>query len=65
MATPKPCTACTHSYMEPDSDLICGLPELGLFGLTIRKNGEHCEGGKKFDQHPLRTPEGHLKRGTK
>lgn len=55
----KNCEACKHSYMEPDSDLICGVA--GGFGRTIRTFGEHCEGGKKFEQHPLRNPDGTLK----
>lgn len=53
------CQACKHSYMEPDSDLICGLK--GGFGKKIRKDGEHCDGGKEFEQHPLRNKDGTLK----
>lgn len=62
MAAKKPeknCMACKHSYMEPDSDLICGVS--GGFGRTIRKELEHCDGGKKFEQHPLRKADGTLK----
>ena len=57
---PKNCRACAHSYMEPDSDLICGAVN-PPFGRTIRTELEHCNGGKKFEQHPHRTPEGLLK----
>lgn len=58
----KTCFACTHSYMEPDSPLICGHPDAGTFGLAIRKHPlDHC-GWKKFQQHPLRNADGSLKR---
>lgn len=58
--TPPNCRACAYSYMEPDSDLICGAVNQP-FGLTIRKDLEHCDGGKKFEQHPLRNPDGSLR----
>jgi hypothetical protein len=62
MSEPKKnCRACRFSYMEPDSGLICGLPELGTFGRTIRKDGEHCAGFSKFEQHRLRNRDGSLK----
>ena len=37
-AYPKNCHACTHSYMEPSgpADLICGHPDSGMFGLTLK-----------------------------
>lgn len=59
-AAAKNCSACKHSYMEPDSDLICGAVN-SPFGRTIRKELEHCDGGKKFEQHPLRNADGSLK----
>lgn len=58
----KNCHACAHSYMEPDSDLICGHPDLGVFGLTIKKEPmDHCPAFVKFKQHPMRNPDGTLK----
>ncbi len=64
MAQPKKCEkncrACAHSYMEPDSDLICGAVN-PPFGRTIRTDGEPCGGFKLFEQHPLRNPDGSLK----
>ncbi len=56
----KSCRACAHSYMEPDSDLICGAVNLP-WGRITRKDGEHCNGGELFEQHPRRTEEGLLK----
>ena len=54
------CHACAHSYMEPDSGLICGHPDAGTFGKTIYKEPlDHC-GWKKFEQHPGRNPDGSL-----
>lgn len=53
----KNCRACSHSYMEPDSDLICGAVN-PPFGKVTRKDGEHCNGGEKFEQHPLRNSDG-------
>ena len=60
----KTCYACTHSYMEPDSPLICGAPSAGAFGKSIydHKTQEHCDGGKEFKQHPYRNEDGSLKR---
>ena len=61
MAEPKKnCHACGYSYMEPDSDLICGAVN-PPFGKTIHKDLEHCNGGEKFKQHELRNPNGDLK----
>lgn len=61
------CLACRFSYMEPDSPLICGHPESGMFGLSLagpaspRLKDGHCgEDGSKFEQHPLRGPNGEL-----
>lgn len=58
----KNCRACAHSYMEPDSGLICGHPSMGQFGLTIRS--EHpplCgDGHPRFVQHSLRNADGTL-----
>lgn len=60
---PPNCRACSRSYMDPDSGLICGHPDAGLFGLTIyREPLSHC-GWKKFEQHPGRNPDGTLKEG--
>lgn len=56
------CHACKHSYMEPDSDLICAAVS-PPFGRTIRKELEHCNGGKLFAQHPRRNSDGSLKKG--
>lgn len=61
--TTKPgpnCRACKQSYMEPDSGLICGAVN-EPFGYTIHKEGEHCDGFKKFEQHPGRNADGTLK----
>lgn len=56
------CYACTHSYMEPDSGLICGHKDAGWFGLTIYKEPlDHCPNFCKFEQHPLRNSDGSLK----
>lgn len=58
----KNCRACKWSYMEPDSGLICGHNDAGVFGTTIyREPLDHCPEFKKFDQHPLRNPNGSLK----
>lgn len=57
------CQACRYSYMEPDSDLICGHPDAGLFGKTLlREPAEHCTDFSKFEQHPLRNEDGTLKK---
>lgn len=58
------CRACAHSYMEPDSDLICGHKEAGFFGLTIHMKPPqlaHCKNYEKFEQHLRRNPDGSLK----
>ena len=62
------CYACTHSYAEPDSDLICGHEDSGQFGLSLagrsapNKIGGHCGPDlRHFRQHPLRNPNGTLK----
>lgn len=50
-----------------ESPLICGHPESGMFGLSLagpaspRLKDGHCgEGGSKFEQYPLRGPNGEL-----
>lgn len=39
---PKNCHACANSYMEPSGtpDLICGHPDAGAFGITLRSKSE-------------------------
>ena len=60
--TKKNCRACAYSYMEPDSGLICGHPDAGTFGLTIRAEPlPHCPSFAKFEQHPGRNADGTLK----
>jgi len=55
------CHACRHSFMEPDDmNLTCGAVS-PPFGLYIRRELEHCDGGKKFEQHPNRNPDGTLR----
>ncbi len=62
----KNCFACRYSYMEPDSDLICGHPDSGVFGkLVLSGPVEHCGPEyMKFEQHPLRNADGSLKNYT-
>ena len=57
------CFACAYSYMEPDSDLVCGHPDSGTFGKFVHRGPvEHCGPDySKFKQHPLRNPDGTLK----
>lgn len=63
MKDKQKCFACSHSYMEPDSDLICGHKDAGGFGKVIRKdNITHCKDADKFEQHPLRNKDGSLKK---
>lgn len=57
---PPSCRACAHSFMEPDSELTCGLPEHGPFGQEIRRDGEPCGSWVKFVQHPRRKQDGSL-----
>jgi hypothetical protein len=51
--------------MEPDDDFCCGHPDAGVFGTYVRRaaaEGGHCGPTlPKFEQHPLRTPEGDQK----
>ena len=65
MALTKNCLACRYSFMEPDDDLTCGHPDAGLVGLYVKHAaapGGHCGPSRpKFDQHPLRNPDGTLK----
>lgn len=59
------CKACRHCFMEPDDDFCCGHPDAGVFGTYVRRaaaEGGHCGPTlPKFEQHPLRTPEGDQK----
>ena len=57
------CKACTYSGIEPnDMDLACGHPDAGTFGVSLRREpAAHCPDGIKFQQHPLRNPDGTLK----
>jgi hypothetical protein len=67
MTDPKPnCLACRYSYMEPDDDLTCGHPDAGPMGqytsVAAAQDG-HCGADHpKFEQHPLRNPDGTLKK---
>lgn len=67
MTHTKNCRACAHSYMEPDSDLVCGHPDAGFAGIYARHasaEAGHCGPERpKFQQHPLRKPNGDLKGG--
>lgn len=61
----KNCRACKHSLMEPDDDLACGHPDAGSVGtyayIAAGPSG-HCGAERpKFEQHPLRHPDGELK----
>jgi len=57
------CYACSYSYMEPDSPLICGHPDAGSFGLHIYTEPlAHCPDFVKYKQHPMRRPDGSLKK---
>lgn len=75
----KNCHACKHSYMGPgDDELVCGHPDAGPMGEYARVASEgrvrsgavlpklgHCGPERaKFEQHPLRNPDGSLKRMT-
>ena len=62
----KNCYACSYSYMEPDSPLICGHKDSGTFGLHVpRRPADHCGPDRtKFEQHPKRNPNGSLKSDT-
>ncbi len=67
------CRACRFSFMGPnDSLLVCGHPDAGPIGRytqSIRNIGTgaaeiegHCGPARpKFEQHPLRNPDGTLK----
>ena len=59
------CHACAFSAMGPDDEyLVCGHPDAGSGGSYIRKEPlAHCPGYSKFEQHPLRNPDGSLKQG--
>ena len=74
----KPCRACAYSYMEPDEPLlICGVKSIpGATGFGLYLNPRLEGGGRgpetpicgadrpKFEQHPLRGPDGSLGRAT-
>lgn len=66
--SPKNCHACVHSFMEPDDDLTCGHPDARSFGTYVKhavKEDGHCGPTRpKFEQHPLRNPDGSLKKGS-
>jgi hypothetical protein len=51
--------------MEPDDDLTCGHPDAGTIGKYVRvavMPDGHCGPKRpKFEQHPLRNPDGTLK----
>lgn len=56
------CRACAHSYMEPDTELICGHKFSGSFGTYVhRVPAQHCLDLNKFEQHPHRKTDGSLK----
>jgi len=64
--TMKNCLACRYSFMEPDDDLTCGHPDAGPMGqytsVAAAQDG-HCGADHpKFEQHPLRNPDGTLKK---
>jgi hypothetical protein len=64
--TPKKnCQACKHCFMEPsDMNFTCGHPDSGTFGLYVTRGPvPHCGDYTKFEQHPMRNPDGSLKRG--
>lgn len=62
----KNCHACAHSYMGPDDDkLVCGHTDAGVMGkyaeVATLPEG-HCGPERpKFEQHPLRNPDGSLR----
>lgn len=59
----KNCAACKHSFMEPDDELTCGHPDSGFMGKYVHRGPvPHCGPDRtKFEQHPLRNPDGTLK----
>ncbi len=63
--TEKNCRACRFCYMEPDDDFVCGHKDAGQFGIYTKHaaaKGGHCGPERpKFEQHPLRHPNGDLK----
>lgn len=68
MGADTDCRACKHCYL--DDDFICGHEACGTFGrlthiarsATQGTRGEgHCgPGATRFEQHPLRGPNGEL-----
>lgn len=62
----KDCKGCSYSFMEPsDMNLTCGHKDAGVFGIRphlARMADGHCgPDAKKYEQHPLREPNGDLK----
>lgn len=60
------CQACSHCFMEPDDmNFVCGHPDAGSAGIYLRHAvapDGHCGPDRtKFEQHPLRNPDGTLK----
>lgn len=57
-AEKKSCRTCAHSGIEPDDmGPVCGAVNKPL-GRYIRKEMEHCNGGEKYEPHPMRVPAG-------
>ncbi len=74
----KSCRACAHSYLEPDASYpVCGHKDAGTFGVYTHRATQvekdptnegigHCGPERsKFEQHPLRNPDGTFKSDTK
>lgn len=61
----KTCKACALCGSEPDAQyLICWHESAGSFGQYITQEPlPHCPDFSKFKQHPLRNPDGSLKKG--
>lgn len=60
--TKKNCRACAHCFCEPDDDFTCGHKDSGPMGLYVARGPvAHCGDYTKFEQHPLRNPDGSLK----
>jgi len=64
--TGKKCQACAHCFMEPsDMNFTCGHNDAGTFGVYVHRATAadgHCGPElSKFEQHPLRNPDGTLK----
>ena len=65
MTTEKNCAACKYSFMELGNELVCGHPDAGMMGKFVRvaiAADGHCGPERpKFEQHPLRKPDGSLR----